>query len=303
MKQTVITLLLVSTFSITHAQQQDKQYIKQLCGCYSVNFQYAETFSQYPSYEYQDREEMNAVELVTPIVETDNKLILQHLLVINDTFIIKHWREEWVYEPTEIFEYTGDFAWKKRTLTTDEAKGKWAQTVWEVSDQPRYAGLSPWIQNDGKTYWESTADAPLPRREYKKRDDYNLMRRHNRIVMTDAGYTHEQDNEKVIRKEGKDDVLVQEKGLNTYYIMEDSECESAKKWWKKNDAFWAIVRSEWDKVLAENKTVNLKVKVDDKMMHEHLDPLWKKWRAHDIKTSEAEEKIKELIAKFYISAS
>lgn len=303
MKSSIITLLLLSAFSIANAQSEDQKHIKDLCGCFSVNFQYAETFSPYPDYQYHDREEMNAVELALMIEETDRKIVIQHLLVINDSFIIKHWREEWTYEQQEVFDYVGDFAWKKRTLTLVETKGQWTQTVWEVSDQPRYRGNSRWIQNDGKVYWESTADAPLPRREYKKRDDYNIMRRHNRLVMTKDGYIHEQDNEKIVRKDGVDDILVQEKGLNSYYRMADSECEAAKKWWRKNEAFWAVVRTEWNNILEESNSIRLHVKVDDKMMHEHLDPLWRKWAAGDVPSSEIEEKIKDLIAKFYVSAS
>src|SRR5690606_29547271 len=141
------------------------------------------------------------------------KMALQHLLVIRDTMVIKHWREEWVYQSPVLHEFQGNKVWKRKTLPTADVAGTWTQTVWEVNDEPRYQGVSRWITNDGKTYWESTADAPLPRREYSVRNDYNILRRHNRIVLTPGGYQHEQDNDKIIRAEdGSDQLLAQEKG-------------------------------------------------------------------------------------------
>ena len=70
-----------------------------------------------------------------------------------------------------------------------DAKGKWLQTVWEVDDAPRYQGISNWVNIDGKTYWENTADAPLPRREYTKRKDYQIMKRGNKIVVNNNEWT------------------------------------------------------------------------------------------------------------------
>jgi len=50
----------------------------------------------------------------------------------------------------------------------------------------------------------------LPRREYSKRSDYNVMMRGNHVEITDEGWLHEQDNEKVIR----DKDLALEKAVN-----------------------------------------------------------------------------------------
>ena len=91
-------------------------------------------------------------------------------------------------------------------------KGKWVQSVWEVSDAPRYQGASNWVTTDGITFWQNTAGmAPLPRREYSVRDDYNILKRTNRIILTNNGWVHEQDNQKIIRGEGIDKLLVEEK--------------------------------------------------------------------------------------------
>lgn len=298
-KQYALILSFAASSQAMAQQQSDIANIEKLCGCYSVNFRYAETFSPSESYKYHDREEMNAVELVLPVEKSDKKYVLQHLLVINDSIVIKHWREEWLYESPVIYEYTGDRVWTKKTLAADAVKNKWTQTVWEVSDEPRYQGISPWIINDGKTYWESTADAPLPRREYTVRSDYNVMKRHNRIILTDNGYVHEQDNDKILREGKTEKLIAQEKGYNSYFKMDDTECKAAEEWWKKNEQFWTVIRHEWEKRISDADVVKLHAKADDQMLHEHFNVLWKEWRDKKLKSPELETKVNEVLAKFF----
>ena len=57
---------------------------------------------------------------------------------------------------------------------------------------------------------ESEADAPLPRREYTKRNDYNVLKRINRHEIKDFGWVHEQDNLKILR-ENSDNLLLKKK--------------------------------------------------------------------------------------------
>jgi len=291
------TLLAISATALAQPQK-DIQNIERLCGCYSVNFKYAETFSPLETYKYHDREEMNATELALPVTREDGKVVIQHLLIVQDTMVIKHWREEWVYQPAYIYDFKGSRTWQKRALSADESKGKWLQTVWEVSDEPRYQGLSAWIENDGKTYWESTADAPLPRREYTVRNDYQIMRRHNRIALTADGYVHEQDNDKIIKNAAVESVLVQEKGFNTYYRVEDKECANAVKWWQENEPFWVMVRKDWQNIVAANETLTVKATIDEKPLNEHLTMLWKEWRKNKIASTEISKKINDLLRSF-----
>ena len=275
-------LFLTAFWAITttgYAQsEKELANIEQLCGCYSVNFKYAETFSPDNAYKFHDREEMNATELALAVEKSKDKIVIQHLLVIQDTMVIKHWREEWKYQPSSMYEFKGDRIWIKKPLTAENTKGKWMQTVWEVSDEPRYQGLSAWIDNNNTTYWESTADAPLPRREYTVRNDYNVMRRHNKIQLTAEGYVHEQDNDKILRTTTGDKLIAQEKGYNTYYKMDDKECAKATQWWKENEQFWVAVRKEWEKLLQEKPTLALKPKVEEKVLNDHLNALWREWR-------------------------
>lgn len=296
----ITCLFAIGLFQTSQAQDvPGRKYIDKLYGCYSVNFRYAETFSPDPHYKYHDREDMNALELILPIYASDKKVEMQHLLIVGDSTIVKHWREIWEYEAQEIFEYQGDRKWTLRKLKPEEYKNTWTQTVWEVSDEPRYQGMSAWIENDGKVFWENTANAPLPRREYTIRDDYNIMRRRNRIELKeDGGYVHEQDNDKINKKDGKETLIAQEKGYNTYYKLEDKECAQALQWWEKNKDFWATVRTNWNQYLSQTQTVSIKNKVDDKMLHEHLFALWREWKDQKIAADQLNQKVEEVIGKF-----
>lgn len=77
---------------------EGKKNIEKLCGCFDVEFKYAETFSPDVNYKFHDREELSARELALPIEIAEKKVVIQHLLVMGDTSVIKHWREDCVYE-------------------------------------------------------------------------------------------------------------------------------------------------------------------------------------------------------------
>lgn len=270
-----ITAFLLTGLLFTAKAQtkQEKNAIKNLCGCFEVEFKYAETFSPLQQYEFPKRYRTKALEWVTPVEENDKKIVLQHLLLAGDSVIVKHWREDWEYEKKDWWKFDQDDTWNH--VTADKTpKGEWTQTVWEVTDAPRYQGSSKWIENNGQYYWENTTDAPLPRREYTKRSDYNVMQRTNKIIVTDSGYVHEQDNGKLIRKDGQADQLIaQEKGYNIYKKTDEKNCAEATAWWEKHKAFWAVVRSEWESFMKNNNQVHLIAKADGQLLYEQLDKL------------------------------
>ena len=82
----------------------------------------------------------------------------------------------------------------------------------------------------------------------------------------------DQDNEKVIREEGTDDVIIAvEKGYNTFYKkVADSKCKAAQDWWKEFFDKWSIVRAKWSEVYGRNNTLKLETKVDNKALYKHL---------------------------------
>lgn len=246
---------------------QDKAAIKSMCGCQEVTFEYTETFPADSSYKPKGYHKIiDAVEYVTVAAEDRNRIVLQHLLIA-DSNVIKHWTEDWQYENQQLLAYNQDNEWKKVTLPAAQVKGQWTQKVYGVDDEPRYEGSATWVHTDGRHYWEASSDAPLPRREYTTRKDYNVLHRTNHHEITATGSIHEQDNQKVIRTNGKDKVIVGEKGLNTYNRTDEGKCQQAKEWWEQNKAFWAVVRKGWDKVYGANSVINLQKKVNNEPLY------------------------------------
>ena len=292
-----IVFLFSAAMIVCTAQAQvkkEKEAIKNLCGCFMVDFMYAETFSPNPNYTFKKPYDAHGLEWVFPVEASGNKMVLQHLLVINDTVIVKHWREDWEYEKKDWLVFDHDASWKQVTKS-DGIKGEWTQTVWETDDGPRYQGSSKWIQNDNKYYWQNTADAPLPRREYSSRKDYNVLQRGNRIVITDSGWVHEQDNNKILRANGApDQLLAQEKGFNVYHKTTEGNCDPAKKWWMSNEAFWKTVRSAWGDVLKDKSSIHIVAKVEDQSMSQHLDKLQKE----KLDDAALKQKVTQVLQKF-----
>jgi len=277
----IATLFIVSllTVSITQAQskkKKDQNAIKEMCGCFEVTFNFAETF-QYSNdslYKPSKKKTDKGLEWAELVVDENNKISIQHLLQVgkpSDPYIVKHWRQDWLYENTDFYMYNGDNNWLFVEKPKAEVKKQWTQKVYQVDDSPRYEGSGTWVHVDGKSYWENTTDAPLPRREYTKRSDYNVTVRGNRHEITDYGWVHDQDNLKVVREAGKDDViLASEKGYNTYKKVPDSRCQGAIDWWKEHKNKWATVRKKWKEVYGRNTDLSLEMKVDNKVLFKHL---------------------------------
>ncbi|TAH18995.1 MAG: hypothetical protein EAZ08_10065 [Cytophagales bacterium] len=299
MKKTSLFFAMLWLFCSIIAKGQDKKQqditaIKNMCGCFEVAFDYAETFSPDTAYKFVKPYHAKGVEWIVLEEDADSKLVLQHLLVINPTTVIKHWREDWLYENTALLVYQGNRQWLFNKMNPEKVKGQWTQKVYEVEDSPRYEQTATWIHYDGRHYWESKTPAPLPRREYSKRTDYNVMIRLNHHEITDYGHLHEQDNQKIIRTEAQEQLLVEEKGINAYRKVEDSKCIAAKEWWEKNRLFWADVRATWAEVFEQQKDIKMLDKVEDKnffMAMTELETAANRGRKYDSK------KIKPLIGE------
>lgn len=252
-------------------KEQDIQAIKSLCGCFDIDFDYTETFAPDTNYVFHDDYHANAsAEYAFIVEESPNKIVIQHLLIVGGGHIVKHWREDWIYENTEFYQFDKDLSWTYKSLSKSEVKGTWTQKVYQVDDSPRYEGHATWVHADGKHFWESRSDSPLPRREYSHRSDYNVLSRGNRVELTDYGWLHEQDNVKIVRDADGDVILAEEKGFNRYKSQEVSKCQAAIDWWNKNEAYWALVRAQWDNIFAAKKSLKIAKKIDDKMLWEEL---------------------------------
>lgn len=280
MKQvTLLAVFALTLISNGHAQNkktEDQKAIKSMCGCYDVSFNFAETFqySNDTNYKASPVKHEKGLEWVQLVEDSDNKIVMQHLLIVgqaDNPYIVKHWRQDWVYENTDLYTYYADNAWNYSSLPKERVKGQWTQKVFQVDDSPRYEGTATWIHVDGKSYWENTTDAPLPRREYTIRKDYNVIERTNKHEIVKEGWIHDQDNKKVVRKEGeKDVVLAEEKGFDTYTKVEDSYCKAAQEWWRKNQSSWAKVRAKWNTVFNRKQDLSLQASVDGKQLFDYL---------------------------------
>jgi len=269
----VLTACLLLVAPMLWAQSQkakDVEAINAMCGCYEIKFNFAETFAPDPNYAFHDNYRSGGLEYVFPAEVSEDKIVLQHLLIIGDSMIIKHWRQDWIYENTNAYAYAGTNTWAPEPVPFAAVEGQWTQRVGQVDDSPRYEGTAAWVHANGRHYWENASMAPLPRREFSKRKDYNIMLRRNRHEITSYGWVHEQDNDKIIREDNQDELLAQEKGWNTYTKVDPDKCALAVDWWKEHGDYWNVVRGVWDDLFATGHTVKLKKRVDGQLLFMRL---------------------------------
>lgn len=286
MRKVILTCIAISLTSIswtqTNKKEQDLKAIKAMSGCFKVGFNFTETFnySKDNTYKASKTKHETALEWVEVITDKKNKIQLQHLLIVgrkDNPHIVKHWRQDWLFENQDLFEFEKGKHWKYKNLPKSQVKGQWTQKVFQVDDSPRYEGTATWVHIDGKSFWENTTDAPLARREHTQRKDYNVLMRRNRHEITENGWIHNQDNDKIIRIDNKTDfLLAQEKGYNTYDKVGNSKCEAARKYWKENKRFWKKVRNKWDKTFDMKKDILLQKTVDKKPLFSHMFKMDKK---------------------------
>ena len=280
MNRLTLLSLLILTFSLSvnaqNKKKKDTEAIKNMCGCFEITFNFAETFnySKDSLYKPSKIKIAQGLEWAQLVEDKKNKISIQHLLQVgtpSNSYIIKHWRQDWLYENSNFYMFNGDNTWNFVTKQKSQIKKQWTQKVYQVDDSPRYEGSGTWVHVDGKSYWENTTDAPLPRREYTKRSDYNITKRGNRHEITSQGWIHDQNNSKVIRKAGRADVLLaKEKGYNTYIKVANSKCQASIDWWKSHQSKWQLVRNKWKDVYGRNQNLALEEKVDNKLLYKYL---------------------------------
>ena len=254
----------IKTLNTSEAQQA----ILKMAGEYQVTFRFEELYATQPDYKTHEPDVSKASETVIVLENTPHKVSLQHLLLAGN-HVVKHWRQDWEYEPSTMWRYVNGYQWQQVKLTKAESKGKWLQTVWQVDDSPRYASLGTWTSNHGVDAWTSeNTYRPLPRRELTTRDDYDTLSGINRQVITAQGWVHEQDNIKFDEKTQKP--IARELGVNQYTRVNNVDFSAAYDYWEKNKNYWSAVRRVWSDALAQNERVGLpftRQKEDDKTAH------------------------------------
>ena len=271
---------MVMAFSLSiYAQNkktQDRNAIKKMCGCFEVEFNFAETFkySSDSTYVPSNNYKTGGLEWAQLVDDEKNKISIQHILLVgpeSSPYVMKHWKQDWIFENQEFYMYNGNNSWNYKTKSKGKVKNQWTQKVYQVDDSPRYEGSATWVHVDGKSYWENISDAPLPRREYSKRSDYNITERGNRQEITNDGWIHDQDNSKIIRSIDKNDILIaKEKGFNYYKRVDDSRCKAAADWWTQNYSKWKTVRDKWNEIYSRKTDIKLHSLVDSKPLYSYL---------------------------------
>lgn len=243
---------------------KDRAAILAMQGEYHVDFDFHETVVLTPDYEKFKPKNASAKEVVIVVEDTPTKIVMQHLLVMGNGHVIKHWRQDWAFEATERFEFTQDQYWAIKPIKQENQAGAWTQCVFEVSDAPRYCGTAKWNHRYGVSTWTSDRSwRPLPRREYTIRTDYNALNVENRHTVTPSGWTHEQDNTKVKRiGEKTEKTLVREFGFNNYKNITGYDFTPAYTYWDATQNYWATIRSTWDNYFTHQKHVSINTPVD-----------------------------------------
>jgi hypothetical protein len=282
---------------------QDREAIKALAGFYKVTFNYTETFSPDDDYKFHEKHRSSAKEWALILEDSPKKISIQHLLVMRgDSMIIKHWREDWTFEDTQILAYDKNDTWKKVNLSANDVKGKWTQKVYQVDDSPRYQAIGTWVHVDGKHQWQSNSDSPLPRREYSERSDYNVLNRGNTLYLTKTGWMFEQDNKKIVRSASGDKLLAMEKGMEEFIKTDPKSFGYAQTWWKEQEKFWKDARETWDVVFAENDVIKLTAKVDNKLLYEQFFALGEQSAKEHWDSTKNKDGVKKIILA-YLSKS
>ncbi|MEH3123494.1 MAG: hypothetical protein PGN16_16230 [Sphingomonas phyllosphaerae] len=243
-------------------QARDHAAIMKMAGTFKVTFDMRETTPLVAGYTPYPAKVSGGHEVVRAIVDTPDHVVLQHLLVVDDgngkTMVVKHWRQDWSYQPSTVLVYVGPGRWVSRNVPVAERRGAWSQTVWQTDDSPRYGGVGRWRYDDGATRWTSDETRrPLARRDATRSPPYDHYVGTNRHVLTPAGWVHEQDNAKIGVRDGRPATFVHEYVVNTYVPASDFPIKAAEDYWSKTRDYWAAVRTEWDAAIGRQSGLAL----------------------------------------------
>ena len=234
--------------------ERDRQSILAQAGQWRVRFDMRENVAFREGYEPLDEKISAGDEIVRVVYDDGDRISLQHILVMGDdngnVHIIKHWRQDWVYQPDTVLTYAGPNRWTLTAVPADQRRGAWAQTVWQTDDSPRYGGVGRWTYDHGVAEWSSAPTwRPLARRDAVRDPIYDRYLGTNRHALTPAGWVHLQDNVKMGPSEGDDGdltAIVQEDVINTYRTVDNYDPRPGDDYWAATKAYWAGVRAAWD---------------------------------------------------------
>ncbi len=258
-------------------KERDRAAILAMAGDYRTSFDFLETLVFAPSMEAIPRQPSVpyrswGTERIYVVEDSADFISLQHIMVMffvdekgreNGPMVMKHWRQDWRYQPVTLTEFHGQRRWSTRSTQEEERRAAWSQTVFHVDDTPRYASLGTWNHNSAFSAWTgNSAWRPLPRREESARDDYQVLTGVNRHTVQAGGWVHEQDNMKmVLDSRGQPDSTLpfraREYGVNRYDRIRDFDFSAGDAYWKGTGKFWKSVREQWAQRLQAHTTIEI----------------------------------------------
>ena len=242
--------------------ERDRQSILAQAGQYRVHFDMRENVSFRADYDPLEEKLSGGSEIVRVVHDEGDRISLQHILVMEhggQSVVVKHWRQDWVYQPETVLTYVGDNTWRTTPVPAAERQGAWSQTVWQTDDSPRYGGVGRWTYDNGLSAWTSNATwRPLARRDAVRNPVYDRYLGTNRHILTPDGWVHIQDNMKMSGKAGDEPVaIVQEDVINTYDRSTSYSPQAGDDYWTKTQGFWSAVRDAWDAAIAAHNGIHL----------------------------------------------
>ena len=241
--------------------EQDRADILAMAGNFRVRFDMQETTRWDATYTPLEPKVSGGNEVVRVIEDTGRKIVLQHMLVAEhegQTFVIKHWRQDWEYEPARVLVYADRNQWSWEEVPEQMRTGRWSQTVWQVDDSPRYGGWGQFESQAGVRRWRSNWTwRPLARRDATRNPVYDRYYAINRHQTTPEGWIHWQDNTKMAFRGGEVVPIVQEYVLNTYTRSDDYNVQAADDYWAATSGYWAAIRAQWDAVAERNGGIGI----------------------------------------------
>ncbi|MCH1924191.1 hypothetical protein L9G74_06560 [Shewanella sp. C32] len=261
--------------------EQDRRAILAMAGPYRVSFDFLEIAGFTPDFQPTRPYQSWGTEYIYVAEDKGDFISLQHIMVMyyqqedgstSAPMVMKHWRQDWQYEKTELFAYVGHNKWQQQSLKPSDVKGTWAQAVYQVDDSPRYESYGQWQHNAGFSSWKS-ADTwrPLPRREGSVRDDYHVLEGTNRHTILPSGWVQEEENLKLVLDDNGQPAqavpyLAKELGIARYERIVGLDYTPGDEYWKKTAPFWADVRYVWQQLIAQNPRMEIQKKVGEDFM-------------------------------------
>jgi hypothetical protein len=257
--------------------ERDRRAILAMAGPYRVSFDFLEVVRFDPALKPDAPYQSWGTEYVFVAEDRPDFIALQHILVmrvqmdagkVSEPVIVRHWRQEWRYQPETLLAYEGANTWVRRSLSSGERRGAWVQSVLQVDDSPRYAARGRWEHGDSFSTWLSDETwRPLPRREFSVRKDYQVLVGTNRHTITPGGWVQEENNLKVAldgagQPRTAMPYLAREYGLARYERIKDYDFGPGERYFTRTEPFWAEVRAAWRELERRDARFTLRAQPD-----------------------------------------